>query len=195
MLTLALALVLGAGAEAMTTSGKIGYGMVGYGINMYHPWCAQACKDTLGTTGLVCNDTVASTNQGDKGDMSGMDGMSMKKRMDMDGTGPSIECIASNGPFLQSLAYCVDTHCATESTVAEVEEWWNGIMLGREVGQPTPAMSFSQALASLSQAPNSTLAEGEMMDKPVLVDEAAYIGNYNGDAAFETVEEAHARYG
>ncbi|ORX40124.1 ferric reductase like transmembrane component-domain-containing protein [Kockovaella imperatae] len=178
-------------ALAHVTAGRTGYGFIGYGINMYHPWCASACRDSISTNGLICDDTVSH-----HGEHPHDTSMGMKKRAG-DNESPSVECIASNVPYLQSVAYCIETHCEDETAVDQVEDWWKRWMLGRAVNQPIPNLTFSQSLASLSTAPNVTLGDGaeEVTTLPVLVDEETYVMNYNAAAQFETIEETHARYG
>lgn len=66
------------------TNGRPGHGLIGYGISMYKPVCAYACRASI-TNPLVCDNTIDH-------DMA-MDAASMA--MDT----PSPACYANNDPF------------------------------------------------------------------------------------------------
>ncbi|KAL3479840.1 hypothetical protein BJX99DRAFT_255280 [Aspergillus californicus] len=95
----------------------VGHGFIGYGISMYKPACAYACRATI-TNPLNC--TTSADSHGNKG--MGMD-------MDMQmGDGwivedaPSAKCYATNDTFLQTLALCMDAQCTTQS-IATLERY------------------------------------------------------------------------
>jgi len=85
----------GAHVDAMVSYGRPGPGSIGYGIKMYNPGCAAACNPIFWS---------------DEASMDDHDGM-VVKRMDMSSAAPSLKCLATNDPYLQSLAYCMSTHC------------------------------------------------------------------------------------
>ena len=114
-------LLLAGQASAMVSSGYRGFGFLGYGIPMYQPPCAHACRSALSGYMLSCSEM--STDE----DMSGMD-MKLRKRMDgMGSDGPSFttspHCYAADDEFLQSLAYCISHHCS-ELSVSTLESFW-----------------------------------------------------------------------
>src|SRR5690242_12064562 len=41
-------------ANAMTSSGRRGYGLIGYGIDMYKPLCAYSCRAVIASATLNC---------------------------------------------------------------------------------------------------------------------------------------------
>lgn len=125
------------------------------------------------------------------------DGHSMgshKKRMDMSMEVPSPECYASNDPFLQTVAFCVSTHC-DDVPLWELEQWWSRRLTGRAADLPKPKQSYQEALAKVVARPNSTTPSDEMLMETSLVDEETYLANYNGNGAFEKNESTHVRYG
>lgn len=176
--TVAAALLLPLAVEA--ASGRPGHGLIGYGITMYKPPCAYACQASISNP-LNCNEHDAHD-------------MQMIRRMSgMDMDTPSPECYATNEPYLQTLAYCMSTHCS-DVEVWKLERFWKMNIAGRKLDQPSPKMSYQQALESLTQAPDEVIPAEEMLHVASLVDEEAYLSGYGGDHTFEINEERHSRY-
>jgi hypothetical protein len=159
--------------------GRPGYGLIGYGISMYKPPCAYACRASI-TNPLHCNRTVDHDMDMDMSSMA----------MDT----PSPSCYANNDPFLQTLAYCVYTHCA-DISVSVLENYWELNVAGRRQHQPIPKESYQEALGRLVNPPTTTLNASAVLGIASLVDEETYLGNYNTLSTFETVETSHERYG
>jgi hypothetical protein len=107
---------------------------------------------------------------------------------------PSPSCYANSDPFLQTLAYCMYTHCAG-IPVSALENYWDLNVAGRLQHQPSPKDSYQEALGSLAKPPTTTLNASAVLDSPSLVDEETYLGNYNTLSTFEAVETSHERYG
>src|SRR5690349_11769006 len=82
-------------------------GIVGFGISLYQDLCCQACHDSLSTLYLNCTTF-------DDMSMS----MDMSTDMSMMGT-TSEECYASNIPWLQTMAYCIQQNCNADGYPAE----------------------------------------------------------------------------
>lgn len=173
----ALLLPLTAGA---VSSGRPGYGLIGYGISMYKPPCAYACKDSISNP-LNCDDH----HEHDMRLVRRMGGMDMEM--------PSPECYATNEPYLQSLAYCMSVRCA-DVELWKLERFWKMNVAGRKLHQPTPNMSYQEALESIAQAPAEVVPAEEMLHAATLVDEETYISSFNGNHAFEINEGRHSRY-
>lgn len=162
------------------SSGRPGYGLIGYGISMYKPPCAYACKDSISNP-LNCNDH-------DEHDMH------MVRRMSgMDMEEPSPECYASNEPYLQTLAHCMSTHCE-DVEVWKLERFWEMNVAGRKLHQPSPKMSYQEALDSIAEAPTEIIPAEEMLHVASLVDEETWLAAYGGDHTFEMNEGRHSRY-
>ncbi|KAK3324330.1 putative ferric-chelate reductase [Cercophora scortea] len=179
-----LVLALAAPAVAHISSGRTGNGFIGYPIAMYNPTCAYACRDTVTSWTLNCTDSE---------DMSGHD-MSDMAGMDMGSSSPSPECFATNDPFLQTLAWCISTHC-TDEDIATLETYWQLNVAGRQAVQPLPKDSYQRALLKVTTPPTSVLDADAVLNEVSLVDEDAYAANLGGEYGFEDMEITHERYG
>lgn len=162
-------------------AGRAGYGFIGYGISMYPPTCAHACRDSISNP-LDC---------GDDGSMHHVHGM--VRRMDM-GHMPSPECYATNDAYLETLAYCISTHCQ-DVEAWRLEKYWERNVPGRLEYQPEPKETYQEALAKVTTPPNSTTPLDQTLLFVSLVDEETYLATFNAKDAFEINENAHSRYG
>ncbi|WWC58686.1 uncharacterized protein I303_101230 [Kwoniella dejecticola CBS 10117] len=183
---------------------------------MYDPVCCSACKNVVPTYMYCAPEDVD----------QGMGGMSMvvlesRQTHDMDinmemGEGNSTEnkgkiatdmpgpnCLATNIPYLRTAAWCIDTHCqpGTSSSgstisVADVELWWWMNIVGVLPDQPSPVMTYQEALSSITVAiqPNSTLPEDTPLTSPVLVDADSYTAQWNILVNFQRAETLHSKY-
>lgn len=163
-------------ANAMDMSGgRPGSGLIGYGINMYKPYCASACHDSIPMK-MHCED--------------GSDTMSMS---DGEEPMPSADCVASSAPFLQSVAYCVDQKCPSSLSQSARDHWWTYNMIGRKMVQPKPNITYEQALQAVkSSPPTTTLSSDGVLESPVLVNDTQYISNYHASISFQGAEQAHS---
>ncbi|TID27931.1 hypothetical protein E2P81_ATG00687 [Venturia nashicola] len=175
---LLLSLALANSAFGHVSTGRAGHGLIGFGIEMYKPGCAHACRSALSNFPLNCTP---------HGDMN-MPGMSMAH---MPETGP--ECYATDDAFLQSLAYCIHTRCQGVPAW-ELEKYWRMNVAGRAQVQPDPKETYQQALEKAG-TPTETLADKNSLNKTSKISDAAYISNYNGLTIFEEMEVAHEKYG
>ena len=166
--------------DGMNMMGRPGHGFLGYGIEMYKPLCATACRDPIASTMLMCSEPM------DDSDMASMD------------MGPetSPECYATDVAFLQTIAYCVSKHCEGTS-VWEIEKWWNMNVPGRLPVQPVPKETYQRTLDKVSLSPpHRTFTEDdEELMEPSLVDEELWLATWNGDGHFEAGEQRNSRYG
>jgi hypothetical protein len=175
--------------QAMTSSGQDGHGLIGYGIQMYFPVCATACRDILSGSQLNCSEAMGAD------DMGGMD---------MGGGGDymtSPDCYATDDSFLQSVAWCirqrcyVDPECPDDLPVWQVERWWLDSIPGRLKVQPEPKETYQQALAKVTTPPTKALVAGEPLNQTMLVSDDDYWPDRNADTIFEVAEVTHERYG
>lgn len=113
----------------------------------------------------------------------------------MDMASPSPECLATNEPYLKSLAWCLYSHCDGAVELSALEHWWHLNVPGKQVHQPVPNMSYQQALAKVKTPPTEVLGEDDMLNRTVQVAEEDYIKNYNQNMIFEEIETASERYG
>ncbi|KAK3688053.1 putative ferric-chelate reductase [Podospora appendiculata] len=189
-----ITLAITAPAVAHVSTGRAGNGFIGYPIAMYKPTCAYACRDTVASWALNCTDGKAMDGH-DMSDMPGMGtGGDPKPSMDMGSGSPSPECFATNDPFLQTLAWCMSTHC-TDEDVATLESYWQLNVAGRQAVQPLPEDSYQRALLKVTTPPTSVLDADAVLNEVSLVDEDAYQANWGGNYGFENMEITHERYG
>ncbi|KAF2108034.1 ferric reductase like transmembrane component [Lophiotrema nucula] len=164
----------------MTSQGRKGYGLIGYGITMYKPNCAYSCRAAISGSALNCSIVMD--------DMKGMDmgGMSMTE------TEP--ECYATDDAYLQTVAYCVSVKCPKLKD-SEKENWWYMNVVGRDEGQPDPKESYRQALDKVSSPPTEEMVSGDPLNKTMLVNKFDYVSNWNAQDQFEEQEDLHEKYG
>jgi hypothetical protein len=166
-------------AAAHISQGRTQHGLIGYGIQMYDPGCAFACRDTVTSWMLDCGD--AGTNIG-----SHHGGMAMAT--------PTPLCYATNDPFLQTLALCIANHCK-EEPLSKLEYWWETYLVGRQPGQPYPKISYQTALENIQTQPMTIVGDEDVLNATSLVDEAVWLANYNGDHGYDITEARSSTYG
>lgn len=159
------------------STGRPGHGLIGYGISMYKPLCAFICRDVLSSSMLNCS--------------APMDNAEMD--MDMD-SATSPECYATDNVFLETLAYCMSTHCQ-DIAVWELEKYWRANVAGTQLNQPVPKASYQQALANITTEPTDTLVIGEKLSKTMVISHEDYTSSYNAHGVFEKMEVTHETYG
>ncbi|RDL36018.1 uncharacterized protein BP5553_06630 [Venustampulla echinocandica] len=166
--------------SSMTSTGRAGHGLVGYGITMYNPPCAFACRSAISSSPLNCTESSL--------DMPGHSMMAM-------GSGETTpECYATDDVFLQTLAWCVSSYCKDIPTW-KLEKYWKMNVAGIAAVQPDAKESYQQALAKVSSVPTETLVSGDPLNKTSLVSNDDYMTNWNAMIAFEGVEGSHEKYG
>ena len=129
----------------------------------------------------------------DHHDMEGMEGMKVK-RMSHGGDKPSPECYASNKPYLQTLALCMDQRCPEEVPTSAREEFFEMSIGGRLKQPPVPVYSYMEALSSIEHTPTNSTPSDEMLMQVSLVEDEDYISNFNGNHGFELAESTHSLY-
>jgi len=179
MLLLLLYSALFGTAAAHTSSGRTRHGFIHYSFKMYDPPCAYGCRDTLGGYFLECEEY-------------GSGGHSHHGSMDM--PPPTPQCYATNDFFLQSMAWCISTHCK-DVPVAKLEEYWAIDLVGRKANQAAPKWSYQESLFKVTEPPTEIADPEEILNTTTLVDEESYQSNYNGDSVYDIVEYASHRYG
>ncbi|KAK1961648.1 ferric reductase like transmembrane component [Colletotrichum sublineola] len=161
---------------------QTGSGIIGFGISLYPDLCCQACHDSLSSLYLNC------TNFSSSMDMSGMEGMSMSG-MDMQMGTTSPDCYASNTPWLQTMAYCIQKNCNAHGYPADKQaKCFSNQAVG---GAPSP--TFEESLPSV--APTTELAsDAKWLNKTSLVNQALYDSTYGTNGEFARSEYLHTRY-
>lgn len=129
----------------------------------------------------------------DHHDMEGMEGMKLR-RMTHNAEKPSPECYASNKPYLQTLAYCMEQRCPDDVKTSARDRFFEMSIGGRLKQPPVPVYSYVEALLSIEHAPTNNTSAEEMLTQASLVDLEDYISNFNGNNGFETMESSHSLY-
>lgn len=168
--------------SALASSGRDGVGLIGYGITMYKPACAFACQSSISNP-LDCPDAHHD-----------MEGMVMKRMSGMDMEKPSPECYANNEPYLQTLAYCISTHCAEDVTNSSIDSFFEMSLGGRLKQPPKPMYSYAEALLRIETPPTNQTDPEEMLTRVSLIDDESYIANLNGNDGFQNSEAKHSLY-
>ena len=191
--SLAFLLPLVLPASAGRDAGRPGYGLVGYGIEMYIPVCAYACQYSFNSNPMVCTDAASFS------DMGGMhmaesagDDMTMPPNVS---SMPSPVCLAQSRPFLSSVAWCVYTKCDKGIPVWKFEKWWQSYVVGTQVTDPPPALSYGAALALVTSPPNITSTADQVLNETSLADMEHYSAVYVAIGVNQDVEIQHSRFG
>ncbi|KAF2257524.1 hypothetical protein CC78DRAFT_235507 [Lojkania enalia] len=155
--------------------------LIGYGIPMYKPNCAFACRASFESAMLTCSEH----DHGAGGAHN-------------HGFGPTPpECRAADEPWLTTLAYCINSTCA-DIAPWRLEKYWADKCTGDPAVQPK--WTYAETLMELERSAPPT-EELDMDDEmPVL----NFTSLYNHDAwesqrgtlwHFENAETMHSRYG
>jgi hypothetical protein len=161
-------------------------GVVGFGISLYEDLCCQACHDSLSALYLNCTTFMPMDD--------GMGGMAMKKvkrdGMDMSMMGmTSDECRASNTPWLQTMAYCIQQNCNADMYPADKQAtcFSNQALAG--ASSPTLQQSLPPT------APTVELASDAMwLNETSLVNAELYYSTHGTLGEFARSEYLHTRY-
>jgi hypothetical protein len=170
--------LVASGALAQTTRPQSGF--VGYGIAAMKPFCAFACRDSISGATLNCSEAMSD----DMGGMSGMGEMVM--------TDP--ECYAKDDAFLQTLAWCVQSHCK-DIPAWKLEQYWKDNVAGSYANQPDPKDTYQQALAKVKGAPTTVYNETGSLNKTSIVSEDLWYAAYNNDKTFIEQETQQEGFG
>jgi predicted ferric reductase len=173
-IALAGGLSLLAGSATAQSSGRPGHGLIGYGITMYKPGCAHACRSSLPRAAVPCDVHLHGHHS----------------------SSVSTDCLARSEAYLLSAAWCLHTRCAGEGVaVSALEEFWETELVGRELEQPSPMWTYQQALRrARDDMPTEPLGKGEVFNRTALAADDVYISNWNGNTGFENVETLHQTF-
>lgn len=155
-------------------------GIIGFGISLYQDLCCEACHDSLSTLYLSC--TTFS------------DDMSMDMNTDMDmsmammGT-TSDDCYASNIPWLQTMAYCIQQNCNADGySVDKQAKCFSALAVA---GAPKP--TFYDSLPAT--APKIELSkDAKWLNVTSLVNNDTYYATHGTYGEFARSEYIHTRY-
>ncbi|CAK7217487.1 hypothetical protein SCUCBS95973_003170 [Sporothrix curviconia] len=163
---------------------QTGTGIIGYGISYLQDLCCQACYDSLSALYLNC--TTFMTDDGSSG-MDMGDGSSDGGVMGM----TSDDCRNSNTPWLQTMAYCIQSNCNAHgyTSVAKQEACFVTHALDGDASGP----SFQDSLPTM--APMVELAEDALwLNDTSLVNADLYYSTYGTEGNFAESEYYHTKY-
>ncbi|KAH4897678.1 hypothetical protein HBI80_190790 [Parastagonospora nodorum] len=152
---------------------------VGYGIPMYKPNCAFACRDQFSSAHLSCT----SMNHASGGHH---------------GSGPtSKECYASNTPWLTTLAYCINATCSDVPKYKLEAFWAERVTKSERWNKVAPKWTYQETLFRMADmpAPVKELGEDEELNFTALFDPVAWEAGRGALEYFEYSETMHSKYG
>jgi hypothetical protein len=155
-----------------------GSGFIGYGKVMHFPACAHACRGAVALSPLPCTPEYGPFDY-------------------LHGNNPtSPDCFATSEVFMQTVALCIATHCPKDLSLDTIESYWRLHETSGNVpeSEPKPAMSYSEALASIGQRPNVTMIPTRPLNKTSLVSLAFFQGQLNAVVFVEQAEISHSKY-
>jgi hypothetical protein len=157
-------------------------GIMGFGLSLYQDLCCQTCHDSLSALYLNC--TTFPTHEG-------MD-MSMDMDMDMEMAMmpmTSDECYASNTPWLQTMAFCIQQNCNADGYSADKQAKCFSTQAVAGASEPT----FQDSLPAT--APTLQLSDYAMwLNSTSLVNKNTYESIHGTLKEFTRQEYMHTRY-
>ncbi|KAF5627268.1 ferric reductase Fre2p [Fusarium tjaetaba] len=151
-------------------------GLMGYGQSWYDPPCAYACRAVIGSAPLDC---------------PSMDHHSTGTSEHSHGGSPLAPCIATNGDFLRTLAYCLSTWCEDVSA-SKLEAYWAQQATGDKT--VSAEWTYGAALANLTGSPKRTYTAGETLNYTALTADADYQYQYDFNVFFDWEEAVQSTY-
>jgi hypothetical protein len=156
-----------------------GAGVVGLGLTPFEPLCCYACLSSFWGLQLTC--TTNSTHLEGRGEGDGP--------QHIVSTSPS--CHATNLPYLESLAYCIQQKCTSDNvSSSNIDQCWANV-----AGDGLQVPSLENSL------PNSTLVATQLaynattLNQTSLVNEQYYADSRSTIQGYVKQESAHALYG
>ncbi|QBZ58280.1 hypothetical protein PoMZ_03225 [Pyricularia oryzae] len=156
-------------------------GIVGYGIDLFPDLCCQSCYDSLSKLYLGCTTFDNSSSMAGM-DMSGMD-MSMPMAVTSD------DCRASNLPWLQTMAYCIQQGCDAVGFPADRQAECFAARAVAGSAQPAFRASLPSSPPQVEVADNAT-----WLNVTSLVNAALYTSTYGTYQEFAREEGLHSTY-
>ena len=149
-------------------------GIVGFGISLYQDLCCQSCHDSLSSLYLSCTTFMW---------------MDMDMDMDMLMGTTSEQCYATNTPWLQTMAYCIQQNCNADGYSDEKQARCFSTQAVAGASEPT-------FLDSLPATPPSVELSKDAMwiNVTSLVNSDIYYSTYGTLAEFARSEYIHTRY-
>lgn len=166
-------------------SAQTGTGIIGYGISFWQDLCCQACSDSLSALYLNCT-TFSDSDDGDGMDMGDSGG-----DMDMMMGTTSDACRASNTPWLQTMAYCIQSNCNAHGYTSEAKQ--EACFVAHALDGDATGPSYQSSLPAT--APTAELdADATWLNDTSLVNADMYFSMYGSEGNFAESEYYHTKY-
>jgi len=136
----------------------------GFRKEFYTTRCAHACRTAIQESPLECSSKGTTT----------------------------AKCFASDEPFLETLAFCISSHCSNVSN-ATIDTFWRKYVAGWDLATPRPTYAYETALRNAGQ-PTSILPYGKTIDKVYQVAEKDYLIAYTSLADWNESEGYHTKF-
>ncbi|KAI1110914.1 ferric reductase like transmembrane component-domain-containing protein [Nemania sp. NC0429] len=161
-------------------------GIIGFGRSMYEDPCSLACHDSLSTLYLSCTTFP---------DHNGMPGMEYD--MEMGGGGMEMgpmgmtteECRASNKPWLQTMAYCIQQGCGAHGYTVEDQARCFSLHAVGGASEPTFLDSLPDPAPTVELSMHDT-----WLNVTSLVNAHMYHATHGTLTEFAKSEYSHTRY-
>ncbi|KAG5745599.1 hypothetical protein H9Q69_013337 [Fusarium xylarioides] len=151
-------------------------GLMGYGQSWYDPPCAYACRAVIGSAPLDC---------------PSMDHHSTGMSEHSHGGSTLAPCIAQNGDFLRTLAYCLNTRCA-DISASTLEAYWAQQATGDKT--VSTEWMYGAALANVTAPPKKTYTAGDTLNYTALIADTDYKYQYDFNVFFDWEEAVQSTY-
>ncbi|KAK6350511.1 hypothetical protein TWF718_003702 [Orbilia javanica] len=195
-----------------------GNGLIGWGITMYDPPCAFACRGVISKCTLLCTPINGTVNHGTSHHPVS--------------TPP--ECFTTDVAFMRTMALCINTYCPTNGapSLSKIEDYWYGHLGTGTVGNYkwVPSLSYIEALQGAKEDelngvefPNTTstsvdehaghnmlrarvlrrhennsnlptIKSKQPLNVTSVISASDWRSQYNGMVTFETNEKGHSTY-
>jgi len=152
------------------------HALIGFGISMYKPNCAFACRGAISGAPLICSDMDHA------GGLMGHGAPS---------TTPA--CFAEDSSFLTTLAWCIFDRCEGIEAWRLEQYWWEKAAATSSIRE-TPKWTYQQSLDEIAEPPTRTVNSSETLDFIGVVLEEDYEANRRGYVVFEESETRHSTY-
>ncbi|CAK7236613.1 hypothetical protein SBRCBS47491_009698 [Sporothrix bragantina] len=164
---------------------QTGTGIIGYGISYLQDLCCQACYDSLSALYLNCTTFMADDGSSGGMDMGGDDSSDGMMGMTDDA------CRNSNTPWLQTMAYCIQSNCNAHGWTSEAKQ--EACFVVHALDGDASGPSFKDSLPVT--APTVELAGDAMwLNETSLVNADLYYSTYGTEGNFAESEYYHTKY-
>ncbi|KAJ4158032.1 uncharacterized protein LMH87_008579 [Akanthomyces muscarius] len=169
ILSLLLALLGAAGADVTSPGAR---GFIGFGITLYDPYCAFACTNSLYVPLNCTTEDLAIVPHYGKRDEA-----AAAKPVYPSGDGWAVvaqstpTCLSRNQFYLQTLAYCLKSHC-NELAVSKVDKFWEEQLVKLPDG--SGPKSYTEVLAAMTETPTRVLNATDVLNFTAVIPEDQY---------------------